>query len=140
MVDTRFSVSVQIMMTLALYGEELVQSSLMARALKSNPTFVRRLVGALVEAGLVQSYRGKGGGLRLAQAPKDISLRDIYSAATANKKLMAAHKKPITRACPVSCCIESVLTDIVGGIEQTTHAYLEKKSLADMMKRVPKKA
>lgn len=39
--------------------------------------FLRKLVRCLVEAGLVESRRGKGGGLRLRRPAQDISLADV---------------------------------------------------------------
>ncbi|MBY0517314.1 MAG: Rrf2 family transcriptional regulator [Bacteriovoracaceae bacterium] len=136
MVDTRFSVSVQIMMSLAYHEDELLNSEALAKTLKTNATFIRRLVANLVEADLIKSYRGKGGGIKLAKPLYAINLKDIYLAATNEKTLVRAHKKPVTKACPVSCCIEGVLDEIVCGIETTTQGYLVKKTLSDLMKQV----
>lgn len=136
MVDTRFSVSVQIMMTLAFKQEELLNSDYLSKVLKTNPTFVRKIVSTLVDAGLVESFRGKGGGIRIAKDPADINLNDIYVAATGEKTLISLHKKPMIKHCPVSCCIEGVLDDIVSGIENSTQSFLAKKTLCDLMKKV----
>lgn len=136
MVDTRFSVSVQIMMTLAFHSDELMNSEALAKVLKTNPTFVRKLVSNLVEDGLIESFRGKGGGIKLAKSPSDISLKDIYIASTEEKTLISKHKKPIVKACAVSCCIENVLDDIVDGIETSTQTFLAKKNLSDLMRQV----
>jgi Rrf2 family protein len=138
MVDTRFSVSVQIMMTLAFHSDELLNSDGLAKVLKTNPTFIRKLVSNLVEARLVESFRGKGGGIKIAQAPSDITLKDIYIASTEEKKLISRHKKPVIKACPISCCIENVLDEILDGIEASTKSSLAKKSLQDLMKKVSK--
>jgi Rrf2 family protein len=136
MVDTRFSVSVQIMMTLALHSDELLNSELLAKLLKTNATFVRKLVSNLVEAGLIESFRGKGGGIKIAKSPSVISLNDIYSAATEQKKLISQHKKPVIKACPVSCSIKNVMDDIVDGIEGATTSYLSKKTLHELIKHI----
>lgn len=136
MVDTRFPVSVQIMLSLAYHRGELQNSEELALVLKTNATFVRKLVSRLVEAGLVESYRGKGGGIKLARAPKDISLKDIYIASLEEKTLVCTPKKPVTRACPVSCSMSEILCDIIGGIESTTKTYLAKMTLHDLLKRV----
>lgn len=138
MVDTRFSVSVQIMMTLAYHSDEMMNSDIIAKALKTNATFIRKLVSNLVDAGLVDSFRGKNGGVKIAKAPTEISLNDIYIASTHEKPLISMHKKPVLKACPVSCCIEDVLTDVVDGIELSTQNYLSKKYLSDLMKKVKK--
>lgn len=136
MVDTRFSVSVQIMMSLAINNEELLNSEYLAKVLKTNATFVRKLVSNLVEAGLVESFRGKGGGIKLAKTPDDISLSEIYAAATEQKKLISLHKKPVIKACPVSCSIKNVMDEIVDGIEGATTNYLSKKTLLDLIKHL----
>lgn len=136
MIDTRFSVSVQIMMTLGHYSDELVSSDTLASVLKTNPTFVRKIVSRLVDAKLIKSYRGKGGGIELARDPSSISLNDIYLASTDEKKLINVHKKPISKNCDVSRCIDGVLDDVVCGIEKSTQNYLSKKLLSDLIKKV----
>lgn len=136
MIDTRFSVSIQIMMTVAHHKNEMVTSELLACALDTNPTFIRKIVSTLVEAGLLNSYRGKGGGIELAKKTGEISLSDIYLAATHDKKLINVHNKPVIKTCDVSCCIKTVLNDLVEGIEKSTQTYLSKKTLQDLMKKV----
>ena len=139
MVDTRFSISVHVMMTLAYHKDELVNSDFLAGVLKTNPTFVRKIVSRLVEAELVNSFRGKGGGIRIAKSPSEIALSDIYAAAVEEKCLVSTHKRPIMKSCPVSCCMEEVLTDIVDGIENSTKNYLSKMHLSDLLKKAQKK-
>lgn len=136
MVDTRFSVSLQIMVTLAYHSEELMKSEVLAKILKTNPTFIRKLVSRLVEAELVESFRGKGGGIKMAKGASNISLKDIYLAATDDKPLISAHKKPPVKACPVSCSMDSIFCDIAAGIENSTQTYLSNKYLSDLLKKV----
>ncbi len=139
MVDTRFSISVHVMMTLAYHKDELVNSDFLAGVLKTNPTFVRKIVSRLVEAELVNSFRGKGGGIRIARSPSEIALSDIYTAAVEEKCLVSTHKKPVMKSCPVSCCMDEILTDIVDGIEDSTKNYLSRMHLSDLLKKVQKK-
>jgi len=94
------------------------------------------LTQILVEADLLKSYRGKGGGIELARRPNQISLNDIYIASTNEKKLINVHNKPVVKTCEVSCCIKSVLNNLVDGIESSTQSYLAKKTLHDLMKQV----
>lgn len=134
MVDTRFSVSVQIMVTLAYHSDELMSSEGLSKVFKTNPTFIRKLVSNLVEAKLVNSYRGKGGGIKIARSANEITLKDIYIASTNEKTLISAHKKPALKACPVSCNMDKIFCDIVDGIETSTKNYLAKKYLSDILK------
>ena len=83
MVDTRFSVSIHIMTTLAYNEGELMNSDMLAKGLKTNATFVRKLIARLVSAELVESFRGKGGGIKLAKDPHKISLKDIFPSVAA---------------------------------------------------------
>lgn len=136
MVDTRFSVSIQIMVTLAYHADELMNSETLACALKTNATFIRKLVSPLVEAKLITAYRGKGGGIKLAKTPQQISLKEIYLASTHEKPLVAAHKKPVSKSCPVSCSMDYIFCEIVDGIESTTQSYLAKKHLSDLVKKI----
>lgn len=137
MVDTRFSVSLQIMVTLAVHGQDqLSNSSDLARVLKTNPTFVRKLTARLVEAGLVESFRGKNGGIRLARLPKDIGLDEIYCVASSEKPLFASSQKPVTKACKVSCSMDRIFCEVVTGIEGATKSYLAKKTLSDLINKV----
>ena len=136
MVDTRFSVSVHIMVSLAYAPDELTNSAYLAKVLKTNPTFVRKLVTKLVEANLIESYRGKGGGIKIAKAPGQISLKEIYLAAMDDKAIMSTPNKAATKACKVSCSMSNILCDVVDGIESATQNYLSKISVADLVKKI----
>lgn len=138
MVDTRFSVSLQIMVTLAYHSDELVNSAFLAKILKTNPTFVRKLVSQLVAAHLVESFRGQGGGIKLARTLENINLKEIYLAAIEDKPLIARHKKPIVKSCVVSCSIENLFCEVINGIEKSTQEYLQKKTLSDIVKKISK--
>lgn len=140
MVDTRFPVSVHIMVHLAHNQEELSSSEELAFVLKTNATFIRKLVGRLVEAKLISSFRGKGGGIRLAKSPSDISLKEIYTASVDEKCLVSTPKKSALKACPVSCSMNDIMANIVDGIETSTKNYLSKMSLNDLLKKVSKKS
>lgn len=136
MVDTRFSVSVHIMLTLAYHQDELMNSEYLARVLKTNPTFIRKLVSKLAHSGLIISYRGKGGGIKMAQPPTKIALSDIYKAALEDKTLVSPHKKPAVKACAVSCSMNEILCGIVQGIEDSTTSFLSHIYLSDLLKKI----
>lgn len=82
--NSRFAVGVHAM-ALALIAEEMrkgkpVTSSAIAAMVGVHPVHVRRVLGALREAGLVESQSGPMGGWELARDPAQISLYDIYRA------------------------------------------------------------
>jgi Rrf2 family protein len=61
-------------------GGALVPAREIATAQQIPLRFLEQQLGALHKAGLVESFRGAGGGCRLAKDPADISVADIADA------------------------------------------------------------
>lgn len=139
MVDTRFPVSVHIMTSLAYNQPDLVSSEQLAASVQTNASFIRKLVVSLSDAGLVESVRGKAGGIRLAKNPKDITLDQIYRAVTDNTLMQVPHKSP-NKSCAISCGMSVILDKISKDIEENTLKQLAKKSLSEILSQVQKKA
>ena len=135
MVDTRFPVSVHILTSLAYQRPQLVSSEQLSEGIKTNPSFIRKLVVLLAAAGLVESVRGKTGGVRLAKNPKDITLDQVYRAVT-ESTLMAVPTKSPNKSCAVSCGMGDVLCKISQEIEENTMKQLSKKSLQEVLNQV----
>lgn len=138
MVDTRFPVSVHIMTSLAYSQPDLVSSEQLATSIRTNPSFIRKLVVSLSAAGLVESVRGKAGGIRLAKNPKDITLDQIYTAVTEGS-LMAVPDKAPNKGCPISCEMGDVLCQISSEIQESTLKQLAKRNLKDILDQIRKK-
>ena len=137
MVDTRFPVSVHIMTSLAYNQPTLMSSEQLALGIKTNASFIRKLVVSLASAGLVESVRGKAGGVRLAKKPKDITLDQIYRAVT-DSALVAVPNKAPNKSCTISCGIGAVLCRISQEIEENTLKQLAKTSLSEVLGQIKK--
>ncbi len=137
MVDTRFPVSLHIMTSLAYNHPRLVSSEQLAVSIKTNSSFIRKLVVSLSAAGLVESVRGKAGGIRLAKRPQDITLDQVYRA-VAGSSLMAVPQKTPNRSCAISCGMGDVLGQISREVEETTLRHLAKKKLSDVLSQMEK--
>jgi len=135
MVDTRFPVSLHIMTGLANHHPNLVNSEQLANSIQTNPSFIRKIVVSLSTAGLVESVRGKSGGIRLAKKAKDITLDQIYRAVT-DTTLLALPKKTPNKACAIACGIGNVLCQITRDIEENALKQLSKKTLQDVLNQV----
>ena len=134
MVDVKFSTSLQIMLSLGVYakqGEGLATSQQLAAKLGTNPALVRKLLIPLSRAGLVETFQGKTGGVRIAKPPKEITLRDIYDASV--DKTLACARETGDADCPVGACMKTVFTNIVGGMEKALGAHLETKTLQQVL-------
>lgn len=137
MVDQKFSVSVHIMTRLAYHKAGLMTSEELATGVRTNSTVIRRLISRLVDAGLVQSFKGKAGGVKLARAPKEITLKEIYQAVS-EKTLIAAPVKAPNKNCIVSCAMKKMMCDVAQGLEETSLNYLSEITLAEMVSKVSK--
>lgn len=136
MLDQRFAASVHIMTLLAAHSDELQTSEFLAKTISTNPTVVRRLVGKLVEAGLVDSFKGKSGGVRISKTPKEITLKDIYKASTTDKSLVNCRDVDVPKACKVSCSMREIFEGVSEGLEANSMAYLAKIKLSDILAKV----
>lgn len=137
MVDTRFPVSVHILTALAYNQPNLVSSEQIAFSIKTNASFIRKIVVDLAAAGLVESVRGKAGGVRLAKNPKDITLDQIYKAVSGSA-LMAVPNKAPNKQCSIACGIGDVLCKLSRDIEDNTIKQLSKKNLAEIVSQLQK--
>ncbi|MEK2688018.1 Rrf2 family transcriptional regulator [Bdellovibrio sp. GT3] len=135
MLDQRFSVSVHIMTVLSYHKGELMTSEVLASSIRTNPTVIRRLLAKLVEAGLVESFKGKAGGVRLNDKCKEITLKDIYMAVSGKPLLNTPDKEPL-KQCAVSCAMKKIMCDISSGLENHSMSYLSKIKLADLTQKV----
>lgn len=135
--DQRFSVSVHIMTNLAYHKGEKMTSDQLASSIRTNPTVVRRLLAKLSEAGLLESFKGKSGGVILNKSPKEITLKDIY-VATTDKKLLCTPEKEPSKSCLVSCSMKKIMLEVVDGLEEQSLTYLSKIRLSDLTSKINK--
>ena len=61
-------------------GDSLVPARALAEAQRIPLRFLEQQLGALHKAGLVESFRGAGGGCRLARDPAEIRVSDVIDA------------------------------------------------------------
>jgi Rrf2 family transcriptional regulator, cysteine metabolism repressor len=61
-------------------GDGLVPARAIAEAQRIPPRFLEQQLGALHKAGLVESFRGAGGGCRLSREPSQIRMADVVDA------------------------------------------------------------
>ncbi len=114
-------------------GGELSTSDQIANSVNTNPVVIRRMLGDLREAGLVESRRGAGAGWRLARAPESITLADLYDAVEGGP-VFALHPAPPNEKCPVGHGIQSVLDPIYLNAEKVLRAELARTTVADVLR------
>jgi Rrf2 family protein len=133
--SSKFPVAVHLMTALAFSPKEWLTSPMLAESVGTNPVVIRRLVGQLRRAGLVEAHAGKLGGMELARRPDTITLLDIYRAVEGGSTFTVPDK-PENRACAVSCGMRSILASVLAETDRAIAGSLEKVRLSDLVNEI----
>ncbi|MDO4909863.1 MAG: Rrf2 family transcriptional regulator [Corynebacterium sp.] len=137
--DTKFSVALHV---LAMINEEseALSSQAIANSVGTNASFIRRVIGLLKNAGLLESQQGKSG-YRLSRSPKEISLFDIYCATQEKDEitLFHVHQNP-NPECPVGAHIENAVHPLFHAAENQLEQAFKNQSLDDVIEGLYKSA
>ncbi|MGY4238346.1 Rrf2 family transcriptional repressor of oqxAB [Bradyrhizobium sp. USDA 4449] len=137
MIDVRFPTALQAVLMVAAATEDGVRatSRTLAEGLGANPSFVRRLIRPLGLAGILASAIGQNGGLRLARAAEDITLRDIYEAVIEDKKLWAS-RPGVPNRCFISSNITTHFEAIAESINAMVLEHLDRLTVASSLREL----
>lgn len=136
--NSRFAMATHVMTALALSGDELLTSTYLAESLNTNPVVVRRLLGDLQRAGLLETQAGRAGGARLTKSPDAISIYEIY-AAVDEGDLFAYNPNDPNKKCALSCEMKSVLEPIFKTARRSLVDSLKQVRLSDVVNRISKR-
>jgi Rrf2 family protein len=107
-----------------------------AISLNTNPVVIRRILGALREAGIVESKAGRSGGWLLARSPKQITLADVYQALEQEVTMFGMHSQTPCKTCPVGKNIPDILRGEYTKAEKAMMHELKKTTVADMAQQI----
>ncbi|PYE52073.1 Rrf2 family transcriptional regulator [Paenibacillus barcinonensis] len=128
--STHFSVSVHCLLLLSLSAPERITSADIAGSVNTNPVVVRRILGGLKKAGLVNSSPGTRG-FYLAKPSSDITLDMIYQAAKDEGPLFPIHGN-CNPNCEVGIQMDSLLTNLYQIAESKVEQFFASITLEDM--------
>ena len=138
-ISSRFTLAVRILACIDTFKDQYkVTSDFLAGSTNVNPVIIRKILGQLKAAGLVEVARGSGG----ASIPKpldEITFLDIYHAVDCveSGELFHFHENPNTN-CPVGRNIHHVLDDKLMRVQRAMEQELASITLADVKKDVKK--
>lgn len=138
-ISSRFTLAIHIIACIETFKNEYkVTSDFLADSTNVNPVIVRKILGQLKSAGIVEVARGSGGA-SLSKPLDKITFLDIYKAVECveNGELFHFHEKPNPK-CPVGRNIHTVLDNRLDKVQRAMENELKKITLADIESDIQK--
>lgn len=130
-VSSRFAVAVHILLALDFNSPNPVTSEQLAYSASTNAVVIRKLISSLVQAGLVQTQLGAGGGAHLAKPSNEITLLDIYNAVE-TAQIFSTHRTAPADDCFVGCHVLDLLTPVLTQAEDALFNVLKQVKLSSL--------
>lgn len=138
-ISSRFTLAIHIFACIDTFGSEYkVTSDFLAGSTNVNPVIIRKILGQLKGAGLIEVARGTGGATA-AKPLEEITFLDIYNAVECveNGELFHFHENPSTN-CPVGRNIHRILDDKLCRVQGALEKELASVTLADVKRDTEK--
>jgi Rrf2 family protein len=133
LLSSKLTVGVHILTLLAATPDQAQTSEFIAGSVNTNPVVIRRLLGLLREAGIVESQGGHGGGWRLVRPAGRVTLLDVLRAVEPKGETIALHRGRPNPLCPVGRNIQDVLTRLYGEVERRMDDLLARTTVAGIL-------
>jgi Rrf2 family protein len=132
--NTHFTVALHILtwMALASHQQEIMTSDQIAGSVNTNPVFIRRILGRLHKAHLVNVQHGTSAGWTLARPPERISLLEVYQAVQQQPLFELHHTLP-NQSCPIGRGVQPALKRFYSDAEAAMKQQLAQVSVANVL-------
>ena len=132
-ISSRFTLAVHIFACVDTFKDDYkVTSDFIAGSTNVNPVIIRKILGQLKAAGLIQVARGTGG-TSITKPLSEITFLDIYRAVECveDNRLFHFHENP-NAACPVGRNIHHVLDEKLDRVQKAMERELQSITLEDV--------
>jgi Rrf2 family protein len=138
-ISSRFAVGIHILTLIDLNKEGVTSSEFLASSVNTNPAVIRKLMGMLKKAGLIEVHPGIAGA-KLAKELSDITLLDVYKAVNVvqEKELFSIHENP-NPDCPVGRNIQNTIEPLFTTAQLAMEKVLRSLTLEDVVKDITTK-
>lgn len=138
-ISSRFTVGVHILTLIELNKDGISSSEFLAGSVNTNPSLIRKIMGMLKKAGLIEVQPGIAGA-KLAKEPATITLLDVYKAVDVvkEKELFSLHDNPHPD-CPVGRNIQDSITPILSAAQFALEKVLGKVTIEEVIKDIEEK-
>ncbi|MCV9884965.1 Rrf2 family transcriptional regulator [Metabacillus halosaccharovorans] len=137
-ISSRFAVGIHILALIELNKEGITSSEFLASSVNTNSSVIRKLMGMLKNAGLIEVKPGVAGA-KLAKELSDITLFDVYRAVNVvqEKELFSVHDNPNPK-CPVGRNIQNTIEPLFTSAQLAMEKVLRSVTLEDVVKDIAK--
>ena len=129
--NSRFVIAVHTL-TLLAEKEQALASNFIGLSVGVNAVTIRKVVGQLRAAGLVETQTGAKGGTTLGRTPEKITLKEVYLAVRDDSVFGAYPEKPSSE-CTVGRRLQPTLTHLLGDAVQSMIDALDAITIADVL-------
>ena len=133
-IGTKFSIAIHILLSVEVFRDKYkVTSDFLAASANTNPVIIRKIMGHIRNAGLIEVAKGTGG-MALIKKPREITLKDIYLAVNPieDGKLFNTHKNSVAE-CPVGGSIINLLDPYFMKAQNAMENNLSRSTLQDLL-------
>ncbi|MEK3991664.1 Rrf2 family transcriptional regulator [Robertmurraya sp. FSL R5-0851] len=138
-ISSRFTVGVHILTLIELNKDGISSSEFLAGSVNTNPSLIRKIMGMLKKAALIEVQPGIAGA-KLAKEPATITLLDVYKAVDVvkEKELFSLHDNPHPD-CPVGRNIQHSITPILSAAQFALEKVLGNVTIEEVLKDIVEK-
>lgn len=138
-ISSRFTVGVHILTLIELNKDGISSSEFIAGSVNTNPSLIRKIMGMLKKAGLIEVQPGIAGA-KLAKEPTTITLLDVYKAVDVvkEKELFSLHDNPHPD-CPVGRNIQDSITPILSSAQFALEKVLGNVTIEEVVSDIIEK-
>lgn len=135
-ISSRFAVGIHILTLIEFNKEGVTSSDFLASSVNTNPALIRKLMGMLKRAGLIEVHPGIAGA-KLAKKLSEITLYDVYKAVNVvqEKELFSIHENPQPE-CPVGRNIQHTIEPVFEAAQGAMEKVLRNVTLEDVVKDI----
>lgn len=136
-ISSRFTIAVHILVCMDTFKDNYkITSDFLSCSTNVNPVIIRKILGQLKVAGIVEVVRGSGGAY-IAKPLNEISFLDIYHAVDCidSKGLFHFHENPNVK-CPVGKNIHLILDNKLDRIQSAMEKELASITFEDIKKDI----
>lgn len=124
-ITKRSNLALRVLMFCGVNDRRLVTKHDIAGKCNSSENHLGQVVNQLAQAGFLDTVRGRGGGIRLGRAPKDIQIGEVFRLMEAKKMVSECFADvdntcPLVSACRLKAAITAAVDAFYGKLDEVT--------------------